>query len=69
MAVYCVIFFLRDCFAKLKFSEMQGRHTAIESILKKCRRDPVDLGLCGILILESKPDLTFTWKSIDTGCI
>ena len=48
MAVYCVIFFLRDSFAKLKFSEMQGRHTAIESILKKCRRDPVDLGLCGI---------------------
>ena len=34
MAVYCVIFFLRDNFAKLKFSEMQGRPTAIESIHK-----------------------------------
>ena len=34
VTVYCVIFFLQKFFAKLKFSEMQGRHTAIESIHK-----------------------------------
>ena len=52
MAVYCVIFFLRDCYAKLKFSETKERHTATESALKQCRRAPVDLGLCGILNID-----------------
>ena len=52
MAVYCVIFFLRHFFAKLKFSETKERHTATESALKQCRRAPVDLGLCGILNID-----------------
>ena len=52
MAVYCAIFFLRYCFAKLKFSEIEERHTATESALKQCRRAPVDLGLCGILNID-----------------
>ena len=52
MAVYCAIFFLRYCFAKLKFSETKERHTATESALKQCRRAPVDLGLCGILNID-----------------
>ena len=52
MAVYCAIFFLRYCFAKLKFSEIEEGHTATESALKQCRRVPVDLGLCGILNID-----------------
>ena len=52
MAVYCVIFFLREFFAKLKFSETKERHTATQSALKQCRRAPVDLGLCGILNID-----------------
>ena len=52
MAVYCVIFFLWDNYAKLKFSETKERHTATESALKQCRRAPVDLGLCGILNID-----------------
>ena len=52
MAVYCVIFFLRKYFAKLKFSELEEGHAATESALKQCRRAPVDLGLCGILNID-----------------